>query len=270
MNKFYIRNKSLIINLPLAAFIFVIAIFMFSLGMDPKKEINYLTLFTRFFAGETSIIYINTINWVMFLGLNLLYLYIFAGNFREELVIAYPYVFTRYGSKRSWLFKQFVNISKKIAVYVSSQIIIVAIVSIFFSEKININSDILYSLFITLVLHYLHMHFWTSLSNMLAVKLGDSVGITLALGSIAICLFLGRLVYLNNLPKILLYLLPTANLMYFWHTDSYTGVFAGEVSQITGFYLSGSILALLVMILLIYLIFMYLLEKQDSIELIGG
>lgn len=271
MYKFYLKNQKLIKNLPLCLLIYGIALFLAisDVRVLSGEAVNSADIVVRYFSSIKAPDAQEFLFPILLLGMNLLCLYVFTGEFREELRIAYPYIFTRYGSRKIWLLRRLLELSKKVLLYMGFQLVVVLAAAAIFSDYTKLSSQMLGQIFIILLLYYLYVLLLTSFSNMLAVKLGDNLGVFITLALTALNLLLAAFIYSNNYSPVWMYLLPVTNIMYFWHQDSVLGIFANGVGQMSGFYLWGSVLTLVLLIAFIYVIFAFVLEKQDSIALIG-
>ena len=273
MYRFYIRHKKIIVFLPFLIFTYAFIYFINYLDLSGNPAIirqnTFMFFLIRSFSGFLTIESFNMFEIILATLLLLVPLFVFAGEFREDLKISYPYVFTRYGKKVTWLRKRFLALSNKIILFELVRLFIYSILSLIVSKSFYIDLSSAIEFLKCFGLNVLHLLFWVSLENILGVRLDDSISIPIIM-SIYITLIIIIANVFSHIPTYLLYILVPANVMYFWHTNINLPEYQAVLKPLDNFFIGYSFIALILLIIIMYLIFDYLLKKLDSMELLGG
>ena len=255
------KIKNNIKSLPLIVIFYAFSFYFNLQGEQKSLESLIVINFSMIDSAE----YISVIKWIfLFLSL-LLPTYIFAGTYREDLERSYTYIFTRFGSKSTWLRNISLELLARIFIFQLFRLIIVIILSISVAENKYMTREQVFTIFLAFLLNTLHLAFWIMLENIIAVRLGDESGTIIILGAFILSIIITLLAAHSNM-LILLYALPSSNAMFLWH------VACGNADkfQVAEFYIMPSILIIAVYIVIIYFSFLFKIKNKDSFDLMGG
>lgn len=202
----------------------------------------------------------------------ILLLYLYADYFRQDFMVHYVYVFTRYGQKRRWFCHRWFGLLGMVAgqylLYMAASFVFALTAGYRFpmaGEKLLLLAQIW-------LLNVLLVFFLALLTNMLSLPLDEVKACFFIIVGYSLS-FVGGQVAIQGSGRgaWLLFLLPAAHQQYWWHTDCLLPApLQGLGGSLPGFPVAGSVCVLLVSIALLTVVFQRLLEKKDMLDMIGG
>ena len=192
--------------------------------------------------------------------------------FTEDFEKSYVYLFTRFINIESWLNSRIKKLAKLSFFQVLISVITVGVISLVFSESIDVVTFVQAFLEV-LVWRFLLIFTLTFIVSALALKFGE----TIALMLLSLGLFVSELMtkmFLregSSVGKYLHNILITSHSNYLWSVGNvkYENPLTAPLINIPQFNLILSIMFLLIVVVVTYLLFIRFIEKNDSLVVKG-
>ncbi len=183
--------------------------------------------------------------------------------FRQDFIIAYVYVFTRFGRKTTWFFRRLGKLTGVVFVYVFCRYGLAAATVLAFGNRFS--GTALDTVLTAFSLEFLFYLFLAVLVGCVSLPLGESKAFVCVL-----LLTAGSILPALGQPHAP-YLLPFANGQLFWHDGLLLPEAIGKLEcVIPGFTPIKSILSEAAMLLCTVAVSGYAIVKKDLLTLIGG
>lgn len=215
----------------------------------------------------------DTITLLLSMVPQLVILYLYAGYFRQDFIISYTYVFTRYGKKSRWFFGRL----RGLFLLVTFQYLLLYLAAFLFGLSAGYafspSFEMIGMLGQSFLLNVLVTFLFVFGTNLLSMPFGETraclFSIILYVFTFSGAVFIAQMQ--NSALSWLLYALPAANAQVLWHFDRILPVqIQAFVSDIPAFSVMGSLCVTILEILCVIALFRCALERRDLNELIGG
>ncbi len=192
------------------------------------------------------------------------FLAVTADFFRQDFIIAYVYVFTRFGRKSTWFFRRLGKLFLLVFAYVLCRYAIAVGTALAFGCRFSMAAPPLLAVMAAFFLEFMFFLFLSVLVNCLSLPLGESKAF------VCVLLLTAGSLLLALAEKPWGYLLPFANGQLFWHDGLTLPDAIGALNcAIPGFTPAGSLLSSAVMTLCTVAVSGYAIAKKDLLTLIG-
>lgn len=199
--------------------------------------------------------------------------YLYGDFFRQDFIISYVYVFTRYGEKKKWILGKLISVLLLITLQTALVCLCIIIVGVILGYSfMPITQSMIFMLLQIFLLNTLSLFLFVLFENLLSFRQGEAKACFLT-----ICLYIILLIaglQLGRLDKIGIWMLrlnPVCQSMYLWHGDAILptecqNAFLGSES----YTVMWSVLFLFFMIAVIIVLFYQMIQKKDLMDIVGG
>lgn len=265
--------KKIVLLLPL----FIVLLFMWSSDPEYVEYDGWSALASVFCVVENPAD-ANLLSVLMGLVPYVVFIFVFSQEYREDFVISYCYVFTRYRGRGTWALQKGAQLLLTVVIHVFLLFGGNIIVALCRGYRFPISKEMLGMTLLLYLSVVLSMYLFVLLANVLSLPMGGTrayfvtvVGyLLLTLGVILTCKPpVWRLGVLVN---------PAAQAMYFLHSDAVFPELFGRMvhsgmypfSDIPGFPAVYSLIYLAAAAVIVQAVFIRLLNRKDLISMIGG
>lgn len=201
----------------------------------------------------------------------LIFLYLFSQEYREDFIINYSYVFTRYQKKRNWFFKKAGQLLLIIAIQFILLFLGIWVLALCLGYVFPFSPDMLAMVILLYLTNVFTMYFLLLMENFLSLPLGGTKSFFFVMVAFILLLVLAIISCQTTAWPPIFFINPAAQSLYFLHSDAfYPDPYSSIGFQIPDFPVFYSLLYLVILIIVVMYVFLRLLNRKDLINMIGG
>lgn len=201
-----------------------------------------------------------------------IFIYVFSQEYREDFLISYCYVFTRYRQWGAWAMQKAAQLLLTVAIHFLLLFLGVIAAAMCMGYRFPISAEMLSMTLLLYLSITLGIYLFLLVANVLSLPMGGTRAFFLTVAAYMLLAFgaVGATKGAGSLVALLAN--PAAQSMYFFHGDAIVppafGATAGAGAE--GFFVIYSLVYLAVAVVLVQGAFIWTLNHKDLISMIGG